>query len=316
MPALEILWNSLDRQAAGPSFLRVDELHPLDIYVGKDVLGERLLLVVTNEEPPAPGHYRALHVSKGPRQDGRWALTVKLVQPELERIFAHLCQDLVDSSVKEYARRSVSAFVISQLDKWQRLMARGRDGLLDESQVRGLFAELSYLEQFAIPFRGVAGALEGWVGPLEADQDFRLGDRVVEVKSCGPGGGGVSISSADQLDDPGVPLFLVAVLLEGGKFVGSNAESLNELVRRIRETLTGNMEAAVVFDDRLRSAGYAVKPDYDKSVYSVLQTRHFRVAGDFPRIVSSRLTAGVSRVRYELSLAACAPFEEASSVGA
>ena len=315
MPSLEFLWNSLDKQADGPAFLRVDDIHPLDLYVGKDVLGERLLLLLTDEEPPAPGHYRALQLTKQLRHDGRWALTIRLVQPELGRLFAHLCQDLVDSSANVHVKHAATRFLIAQLDKWQRLMARGRDCLLDESQVRGLFAELIYLERFAIPFRGTRLALEGWVGPLEADQDFRLGDRLAEIKSCYPGAGSVAISSADQLDVSGTPLFLVIVPLEEGKPGVSGAVSLNDLVGRIKVALDNDNEAATTFGDRLGSAGYAVKPEYGERGYAFLKIRHFSVSDAFPRIASSKLPSGIAHVRYELSLSACLPFEIASSVG-
>lgn len=315
MPSLELLWNSLDKKADGPAFLRVDDVHPLDIYVGKDVLGERLLLLLTDEEPPAPGHYRALQVTKQPRHDGRWALTVKLLQPELARLFVHLCQDLVDSSAHLHVKRAAARFLIAQLDKWQRLMARGRDGILDESQTRGLFAELIYLERFAIPFRGARLALEGWVGPLEADQDFRLGDRLAEIKSCSPGANSVAISSADQLDVSGIPLFLVIVSLEAGRPGVSGAVSLNDLVGRIRAALENDNDAATMFEDRLGIAGYVVRPEYSERGYTVLNIRHYRVCDAFPRIVSSKLPPALTHVRYELSLSSCLPFEQASSVG-
>src|SRR5262245_45116493 len=94
MASLESLWSSLEKQS-GPAFTRVDDVHPLDIYVGRDA-GERVLLLLTKDEPPTLGHFRALRVTKQLRQDGRWALTVKLVQPELGKLFSHLCQDLVD----------------------------------------------------------------------------------------------------------------------------------------------------------------------------------------------------------------------------
>jgi hypothetical protein len=194
-------------------------------------------------------------------------------------------------------------------------MARGRDGLLDESQVRGLFAELIYLERFAIPFRGARLALDGWVGPLEADQDFRLGDRLVEIKSSSPGAGSVVISSADQLDVSTIPLFLVIVLLEGGKPGVAGAVSLNDLVLRTRAALENDNEAATMFEDRLGAAGYVEKPEYSERGYSFLQIRHFRVSDAFPRIVTSQLPSGITHVRYELNLSSCLPFEQASSVG-
>src|SRR5688572_5769289 len=160
MASLESLWSSLEKQSEGPAFKRVDEVHPLDIYVGREDT-ERLLLLLTEDEPPMVGHFRALRVTKQLRQDGRWALTVRLVHPELGKLFSHLCQDLVDSSARVKEKQAATRFFIAQIEKWQRLLARGQGGLLEEFEIRGLFAELLYLERFAIPFRGADLAVEG-----------------------------------------------------------------------------------------------------------------------------------------------------------
>lgn len=313
MMPLELLWNRLDDSGGSPAFLRVNETHPLDIYVGKDVSGERLLLLLTDEEPPAPGNYKALQISKQQRRDGRWALTVKLVQKELLQLFTRLCQDLADSTSHFCEKRAATRALLVQLEKWQRLMARGRDGLLSESEIRGLVAELVYLEKFAIPFCGAELALNGWVGPLEADQDFRLGDRLVEIKSCGVGGGSVTISSEDQLDVADTPLFLVVVTLEACKAGTNGALSLNEVVLGIRSSLE-RANDAILFDARMTSAGYVERPEYSHRGYVVQKIRHFKVEEGFPGIMRSRLPQGISHVRYQLSLFACAPFEKNSSV--
>ena len=313
MRPLESIWARLDRPVDWPAFLRINETHPLDIYVGKDMGGALQLLVLTDDEPPAPGSYKALQITKQERQDGRWALTVKLSQTELTGLFTSLCQDLVDSSTHASSRGAATRALLAQLDKWQRLMARGHNGLLEEFEIRGLFAELFYLEQFAMPFCGTTAALSGWLGPLEAPQDFRIRDRLVEIKSCGVGGAFVKISSEDQLDIVDAPLFLVVIQLADLAPGASGAVSLNDLVARIRSGLTdtGDVE---IFDPRLGSAQYVARPEYSQRAYAAQAIRHFKVTDGFPRVAAARLPQGISRVKYRLAISACELFELPSSV--
>jgi hypothetical protein len=207
MTSLEQHWKELKPDAHSPAFKRVDDRHVLDLYVGVEPTGARVLLLLTDTEPPpVPAAPRGFDIEKGQRSDGRWALTVCLRMPDLSRLFSHLCEDLVEASRIGCLPADGGRFVMDRIARWSRLLARGPQDGLNEQSYRGLVAELLVLQRVVIPRVGVNVGILSWIGPLDADQDFRLADRLIEVKSTAVGSLTVTISSAEQLDVHGFPL--------------------------------------------------------------------------------------------------------------
>jgi len=91
MTAFETRWREMPVHPESPAFQRVDELHPLDFYLGREASGEWILLLITEERPKASREYQAIHVVCRQRSDGRWALLFRLMRPELEKLFSLLC---------------------------------------------------------------------------------------------------------------------------------------------------------------------------------------------------------------------------------
>lgn len=305
-------WDEIGVPGELPAFQRVDDCHPLDFYLGRDVTGEWILLLVTDRQPPASQHFRAIHVISRFRHDGRWALMFQLKRPELAKIFSHLCEDLVESSRTLQDPQKAVSFVMARFGRWQKLLERGRSGLLDLHELRGLLGELLFLEQIAIPEHGIEAAISGWVGPQGADQDFVFDVRRVEVKTARQGADTVRISSAEQLDLVGQPLSLAVVVLDDvGDTAGGDSFDALELVRRLRRRIESVPAVLEKFEDNLLSAGFLEREEYSGYRFLFYRIRLFGVAGEFPRIVRSRLPVGIGTVAYELRLENCLPFEEA-----
>ncbi|TRZ47920.1 PD-(D/E)XK motif protein [bacterium] len=305
MIPFELRWQTLEPVA----FQRVDEEHSLDFYLGLDVSGERVLLLITQREETVQVQSQAIHVICRQRHDGRWALMFRLVRPELDRIFSHLCEDLVESSRQLPDMTNAARFILTRFARWQRLLQHGHTGLLDESAVRGLIGELLFLNQLALPAYGLLPAIEGWVGPLDAAQDFHYQDGLFEVKSIRSGTSKVMISSAEQLDDIGNALLLVVVMLDSAEQGNADAFCLPDIVSEVRKRLEGDSIALSMFEERLIAAGYIDREEYRRHCYKVGALREFTICEEFPRIMRSRLTSGIGKVIYELDLAACQPFE-------
>lgn len=313
--SLEDLWRELAAQELaiherGPVYLRVDDQHPLDLYAGLDPDGAQLLVLLTNSEPSVlTKRFQAFDVTSHHRQDGRWALNVRLRRQEFSRIFAHLCQDLVGASRTGCSRAEAPGFVLDRISRWERLLTRDRSGLLDESSLRGLIGELVFMEQCAMPARGTRAAVEAWHGPLDAAQDFHFLDRLVEVKAAGGGSSRVTISSAEQLDVYGSPLFLIVVSLESAPERTDESFNLPQLVSRVRGSLTGNEEWLSVFEERLTLAGYAERMEYEERIFVLRGIRHYAVEDGFPRLRRSEIPPAIETIRYELDVSRCSEFE-------
>ncbi|MCX5807223.1 MAG: PD-(D/E)XK motif protein [Proteobacteria bacterium] len=306
MTTFESRWGSF---GPGRGFQRVDEDHPLDFYIGVDISDHRVLLLVMESELHVPMQSQAIQVICSRRQDGRWALMFSLLRPDLGVIFSHLCEDIVESSRKISDKSKAGELILSRFVRWQRLLRSGSTGLLDESVQKGLLGELLFLRQLALPVYGTISALEGWVGPLNAEQDFRYVDRIFEIKTIGPDALTVRISSAEQLDDTDRPIQLVLVVLNQTDRTDADAFCLSSIVAELRQELLFDPAASALFGDRLLSIGYFDRDEYSTLFFRFDRFRYFAIREGFPRIVRSRLPLAVSSVRYELYIQACLPYE-------
>lgn len=304
-------WEELETQGEQQVFQRVDDRHPLDFYLGRDISGNWILLLVTDQQPPPSHHFQAIHINSRLRHDGRWALMFQLTRPELGKVFSHLCEDLVESSrTLSDPGKSVS-FVMARFSRWQRLLERGRSGLLELNELRGLMGELLVLEQVIVPRHGIEPSLRGWTGPLGADQDFVFEERRYEVKTIRRGTDTISISSAEQLDITDQVLMLEVVILDDVPLEGGGLSfSPLELVGRLRTMFEPLPSVLVIFEERLLSAGFIECEEYAKYRFACRGIRQFRVDRDFPKIVRSGLPQGIGRVSYEVRLENCLLFED------
>lgn len=312
MIQFEARWGELNPRQGEPSFLRVDETHPLDFYLGKDVTGERCLLLITDNEPPTFPQSQAISVKSAKRQDGRWALLFRLTRSELGLVFSHLCEDLVDSSRGIDNVATGGTIILARFVRWQRLLERGSSGLLDEAALRGLLGEILFLELVAIPYHGAERALEGWFGPTGADQDFRFPETWYEVKSIRPGASVVTISSVEQLDAEGYDGELAVVCIDKAVKDEPGCFTPASLIGRVRAMLEVFPVAGTRFEDLLLEANYVDNPDYEKEYYVMRNLRRYIVGEGFPKITRASISAGIRNVEYEVELSRIAPFERAN----
>jgi hypothetical protein len=315
MTAFETRWREMTVHPENPAFQRVDESHQLDFYLGKEVSGEWILLLITVERPKVSREYQAIHVICRERQDGRWALLFRLMNPELEKLFSLLCEDLVESSRNIQDRALAASFVLARFARWQKLLERGQSGILEEEALRGLIGELLFLEKNAIPSKGLREAVNGWVGPAGAERDFRFADHEYEVKTIRTGAKRVLISSAEQLDLPAKLLDLFIALLDESEPESSpEAFTPLALVNRLKEAMESDAIALEVFESKLMDAGFVARDEYNERAYLFRQFRMFRVADEFPAIRRSQLSIGIRKVVWELEISEILSFELSPAV--
>ena len=303
MNSIEELWSKIaGQQTPAGAFRLFDESHPLDLFAGIDPEGRRVLMLVADNVPQDLPVAGVIDVSVSQRSDGKFSLLFRLARPELHELFGRLCQDLVETSRSSDKRNGASNLLI-RLNRWRKLLEPGQSQGFSDRQLRGLFGELWFLRTVAITNFGPLAAVHGWNGPLGASQDFQLGDALVEVKTMLPGAHSVCISSADQLESGTTPLQLAVVLVSG-----SRGSSPAALVEQLRGELGGTSGVAAEFNLRLAELGYTDRPEYDQLYFSVHSIRYYPVTDTFPRIIISRLPAGVSNVTYDLDLLQCGPY--------
>lgn len=303
MNSVEELWSKIaSEETPAGAFRLFDESHPLDLFVGIDPEGRRVLMLVVDQAPhdlPAAG---VIEVSLNQRNDGKVSLLFRLARPEFHELFGRLCQDLVETSRTSDKQNGTDRLLL-RLSRWRKLLEPGPSQGLTDSQLRGLFGELWFLKTVAMKQFDHLTAVHGWNGPLGASQDFQLGDALVEIKTIMPGAHSVSISSADQLENGSAPLQLAVVTLDISRGI-----SPVELVKQLRQELISTPIAVTEFDIRLAELGYTDRAEYEQLHFEVQGIRYYPVTENFPRIMLSLLPAGISRVTYDVDLLQCGPY--------
>lgn len=303
---IEERWDKLVPSEDKPIFQLLDATHPLRFYIGKEMSGELLFLLVAPDRPPLVRNMRAVSIRSFERSDGDWSLLFRLDQSELANIFGLLCEDLVNATRSIPNNVAAMRFVSNRLKNWRRLLEAGQYGVLSVDEVRGLFGELLVLSGYLTSGIDANVAVRAWNGPLGADQDFQFSDIVCEVKTVHPSASTVIISSERQLYSE-VPKFVLHVVaLEEDE---ENGQSLNSLVGATRSALFADIDALAAFDDRITAMGYLMREEYNQPILNTAYEMRYNVSVDFPRFIPTNLPLGVSKLRYHISLAHCEQFK-------
>lgn len=230
---------------------------------------------------------------------GRTAIAIVRRAEGSQDIFAVMVVDLLRTleAAAAIASRTATDAFLDRVREWQAFMARARRPLSPDAQI-GLLGELWMLQLLTESQLG-AGALECWLGPLRAAQDFHIRGGAVEVKSTLRTGAFLArINSIEQLDSDRSPLFLCAFRFEED----ANGTSLNDMIIALRDRFT---KAGIHrgFEALLLVMGYS---DEHAHLYgrtlALRQVRAFLSDGDMPRLTRGTLPAAMRSATYVLDL--------------
>lgn len=293
--------------AGGPAYLRISATHEVDLFVGTEDC-RRALLLICRQEPPPPPALELLAVIRRKREDGKWALLVVLQRKDLGEIFSYLVENLATVTAGETDCWKAASRLMERLKWWQRLLGRGRSGILGEQELRGLVGELLFLRDCAMPEVGARSAVNFWVGQLDAPRDFRFPEIDVEVKALQRDAAVVRISSADQLEPAGGPITLATIVLESVSQSHSGAFNVQELVTSVRGVCEPDTDVAEAFSQRLWAAGYVDRDEYAQVCFVSRPPIFYDCNEEFPRITRGGLPAGIVECTYQVSIGAIEPF--------
>jgi len=189
---------------------------------------------------------------------------------------------------------------IGRVGAWQEFMRKGSQALSPEAEI-GLIGELTLLRTIIEAGVPPALAVESWVGPLDSIQDFKLGSGALEVKATlSVAGFPARIGSLEQLDDSTrQPLFVAGARLRQTE----SGQNLPGFVEAVREAIKGDSEAQRLLSERLLAAGYIDShSDRYPRKFEPAGTRVVEVAGNFPRMTSGTVPAGIMKAMYQIDL--------------
>lgn len=293
-------WKSISYYDGG--YIQVEVKHPLAWHIGYKEIDQKTLVVVSEKEPELLRTSKSIVVSKGRRMDGRWTLSFTLMRMEQESVFELLCADLINYSQSAENKAVALALIAKRYTQWNKLLEHQRKSLMDESNRKGLLGELTYLCSIIDGGYPLLAAVQGWVGPDGADQDFVYADGWHEIKSVGIAASSVTISSLQQLDnrDPGelVVMFIDKCAPERG-----GAVTLGEQVDLTLARVHKDSDALSLLKNKLMRYGYIDLPEYREQKYTCSGRARFLVDRDFPRLTADTVMPQIIAAQYSISLA-------------
>lgn len=298
--------NIFDLTIGINSFRRVDEQHPLDIYLGKDVSARTAMLLVSKSVPMQIYSSHLIGISIGKREDGAWALSFSLLDNQYQDMFFHFCDDIINSTRDIKDKEQGTTFICHRYLKWQEMLKKNSSGLLSFSEIKGLIGELVFLKAFLFGKYGKTVALQSWIGPDKADQDFVCSDLWYEVKATVSGAETIKISSIEQLDTDNDGE-LVVVYLDKTSYANPNRITLNGIVLEIEKELE-NGEQRRLFGDILIRQGYVHRNEYDEHGFICTLINRYAVNKAFPALRRQSIPTAISNSNYALSISAIQDF--------
>lgn len=216
-----------------------------------------------------------------------------LEDPDEQRLFAMMCEDLIEVVEAQFSVGDALDAFQSRLDAWRGFL-RDRRGM-SRSEIIGLLGELVVLEVLA----GRPGfRLASWRAPFDGLQDFETDGRALEVKtSVGPASQ-VTVSRLDQLDGTALEfLALVHVRLQEGQA----GRTLQDIIAGI-ECLLQPAPERRLFRELLIRRGMPPEGAIVSPRTLTVAIDAYLVDGAFPCLNHNHVPAAVLEARYDLSL--------------
>jgi hypothetical protein len=308
-------WNEISPPKDDISARLIDYLHPLGLYWARDHLGKYLFICETDENrkvkktdiPDLAGI-----VADFVTLNEKTRLVLVLNEQSNWEIFHALCNDLVEATRKTERGSVAFTIILRRLNRWHDFLKKIKADILTEEQIKGLIGELLFIKQHLVPVFGYVDAVNFWVGPEDAPQDFNINDAAVEVKcQAGTTQPFVKISSVDQLNPQLPNMFLYVVTLGKTTTDHQNAINLPALVKELRDELElSSPQQAERFSDLLFGLGYVDSSKYLEYNFIFTEEIMFEVRDEFPRIHSQYIQDGITKLRYNISLSECLPYEK------
>lgn len=281
-------------------------------FWGRDTTGACIFIVELQGDHTNPFrknmvtvHGIDVDLRQGEAGQQRFVLTL---EKQADRdLFEGLCRALASALERATDSASSLAVALAHIRRWKTFLS-GRSQQLSAEEVRGLFAELTFLLELIERQPTSAVAVDAWLGPERSHQDFIFGNTAVEIKSLsGTERSTVRISSEDQLESLNDALFLRIYRLSSLPDA-ARAQSLNGIVAAVQAQL-GEAETVEAFERKLAAYGYAPLSAYDTPSFVVSQVHSYRIGDEFPRLIRSQLPTGIGRVAYDIRLEIIAPYE-------
>lgn len=305
-------WSSLSGlgEESGWQAIPIAPAVPLELQAGRRspdnaeavLVGFPSIHLSTSDKLPEGQGFAVERVN--PQGDSKLWLALTRKATGSEDLFASMASDVVgaldDAVTAGASEQKLLRVFLGRVGAWQEFMRKGFQSLSPEAEI-GLVGELSVLRLIIDAGVPASLAVESWLGPLDALQDFELGTGALEVKATlSIVGFSAKIVSLEQLEDSvRQPLFVVCVRLKQT----TTGKTLPEIVDEMQCIVKGDAEAERLLAERLLAAGF-IEQHADRYARRFTQagTRIIEVDKDFPRLTLGNVPLGITKASYEIDL--------------
>ena len=281
------------------SFKRVDVAHILDLYLGLDQRSRYTLFLNSKVKAEDIISSKLIDVVIGKRKDTHWGISFSLLDNNYADIFFAFCDDIIESSRNVKNKDLGTAFICERYNEWQKMLSKNPTGLLSNSEIKGLIGELFFLKEILINKYGEEIAINSWIGPEMADQDFVCPNEWYEIKATVSGAEQIKISSIEQLD-VNTTGYLVIVYLDKTSKADNKKISLNSIVNDLLLSLTKKGQEKL--KEILFKHGYIKRDEYEEIIFKFSKIEYYIVNNNFPSIKRKNIPNAVIEVTYDLSI--------------
>ena len=292
-------WNCVTYNG---STVRLAVQHSLEWYVGYYTASQKAVILLSDSPVKNVESLKSIAFNCAQRQDGRYALAFILLSKEMEEVYITMCGDIIRFSSNEKSTAKALIQVIGRYKQWIKLLEHQRSALMASSAQKGLIGELCYLKSRLESGMNEEDAIDGWVGPEGADQDFQYPDGWHEIKATGVSSPEVGISSIEQLDND-EPGELIIVRIDKCADDKKGSITLRTMVQAILPFLNSNFSALEAYNAKLSQVGYMDLPEYDYQSYYISDMEVYSVDSEFPRLRRTSVPPEVTQCNYSLSIA-------------
>jgi len=226
-------------------------------------------------------------------------IVINLLDNDLKEPFQEFIQTLVNIVLAVEDNEIAQDVFLDKIVKFQKLFEKGRFGKLKKTEIRGLYAELCFLEHLIE--NTTPRALDSWQGPHNGLHDFVMENYAVEVKSY-MSQQSVRILNERQLDPHSSnKLFLATFHIQEDP----SGISINEKIEILEKKFAGKLK--LQFISTLNDSGYFKTHAiyYEKFLLKENTRSLYQINTDFPSNKVLNLNPEIFNIKYQLDLTKC-----------
>ena len=290
------------------SWKRVGDIHPVDLYYGKDEHGRNAIefsgQFVINRKIHSSVVIEITHYKN---TDGGKSIVFSLLDNKLLHPFCDFLNSMIEATAQHSLSNQDAYHSVCEVYFIMQKMFRTNTDILSEPEIKGLIGELLFLQNHLFPTVEKTKAIGAWSGAEKTRKDFAFDQEWYEIKTIDYGKETVHISSIEQLDSPiegSLVIFQVERMAE--EYDGI---SLNKLASGILSQITSVYDKDI-FTSKLQDANYSFNPKYDEYVYELRTVDEYKVTLGFPRITRSDISPAIAKASFDLTIAEILPYKK------